>query len=278
VDRPFALGAAAALRRLPVVLLMAASMPASADVSVAIVPGSVAVEPGVEFEVRIEVTEAGSRFNAFDLIVGFDPAALTAVPMSPLSAQVGAALNSACPSVFNDFGSGNSGDTIGCALLCAGVSITGPGEIYRLRFRASQIPQTTTLAFAGPPSFYDAGIRVSPVRSEDAAVRIGTPPLDAGDRAAPERWSIRVAPNPARSGAVFLVGSPGTLEWTVAIVDLQGRELRRFPVVSRSGGTSQLEWDGTAGTGTTLAPGVYQIVVRNGEGASMARTRLIVLR
>jgi hypothetical protein len=260
------------------VLLMAASMPARADVSVAIVPGSMAVDPGALFDVRIEVTEVGSPFNAFDLIVGFDAAALTAVPISPLSAQLGAVLTAACPAFFHDFHAGGSGDAIGCSMLCAGVSVAGPGEIYRLRFRASETPQATTLTFVAPASFYDAGIRVSPVATASSAITIGTPPLAAGDPASPARGSVRAAPNPVRSGTVFHVRSPGALHGSLAILDLQGRTRRCFPVAFGTGGTRQLRWDGRAESGAPLPPGVYQIVLRSENRTIVAGTRVIVLR
>src|SRR5438445_13890395 len=56
-------------------------------VKVALLPATQTVAPGAEFDLSMEVTVAGSAFNGFDAYIGYDPAALTLIPLSPISLQ-----------------------------------------------------------------------------------------------------------------------------------------------------------------------------------------------
>ena len=114
----------------------------------------------VILDLTIVVTQSGSAFNAFDAIVGYDPAALTLVPLSPLSLQQGSLMTGACSNTFHQFEQGADRDTITDALLCNATSVTGPGQIYRLHFRASATPQVTTVRFLPGLQFYNAGLYV----------------------------------------------------------------------------------------------------------------------
>jgi hypothetical protein len=57
-----------------VLVALLAAGNASAGVTVALQPASQLVAPGSDFDVLLEVTAPGSSFNAFDAIVGYDPA------------------------------------------------------------------------------------------------------------------------------------------------------------------------------------------------------------
>src|SRR5512143_2432122 len=102
-------------RLLPCALLLAAACgSAHAGVEVALSPASLTVTPGSEFDLEIRVTSAGSSFNGFDAVVGYDPAALTFLPASPLSLQQGCLMtgecSAACGNTFHQFSSG--GDSL----------------------------------------------------------------------------------------------------------------------------------------------------------------------
>jgi hypothetical protein len=146
-----------------------------AGVRVAMLPAAQTVAPGSEFVLSLEVTRAGAAFNAFDCVVGYDPAALTLVPQTPIAQQEGAYFAAACGTHFHRFQPGADRDTITDVLLCAGASVSGPGEIYRLRFRASSTAQLTTVRFLPGLQFYNAGLFVNPDSSSDAVVGIGVP-------------------------------------------------------------------------------------------------------
>src|SRR5438093_988198 len=63
-------------RTLIAAIVAAAPLPAAAGVRVALQPANSTVAPGSEFDLSMEVTEAGSNFNGFDAYIGYDPAAL----------------------------------------------------------------------------------------------------------------------------------------------------------------------------------------------------------
>src|SRR2546422_3555261 len=102
--------------------------------------------------------------------------------LSPVSLQQGTLITSACGSTFHRFRAGAGVDTVTDILLCNGVSMTGPGQIYRLHFKASTTAQLTAVRFMpGKLKFYDAGLFVTPVSSTDAQVGIGVVPTAVGD-------------------------------------------------------------------------------------------------
>src|SRR5262245_3824227 len=92
------------------VAITLAAMPgaahAAAGVKVALLPATLSVAPGAEFDLSMEVTRSGSNFNGFDAYVGWDPAALTFVPLSPISQQEGTYFSSACSNRFHLFHAG----------------------------------------------------------------------------------------------------------------------------------------------------------------------------
>ena len=110
--------------------------PVAQGVTVALTPTQQVV-PGATFDVYLDVTEAGSAFNGFDAYIGYDPAALTYVPGSN---QEGSYMLDppACGNTFHVFKAGVGVDTISDVLMCGGVSLPGPGRLYRLRFQASR--------------------------------------------------------------------------------------------------------------------------------------------
>src|SRR6476646_1482896 len=72
-----------------VLIVAGAARSARAAVSVALTPPTQTVTPGTDFDVFVDVTAAGSAFNGYDLVLAFDPAALTLLPTSPTTLQQG---------------------------------------------------------------------------------------------------------------------------------------------------------------------------------------------
>jgi hypothetical protein len=56
--------------------------------------------------------------------------------------------------------------------LCAGASLTGPGDIYRLHFTANNTATSGTAFTWTQAEFADAGIEVTPVTSTGTSVEI----------------------------------------------------------------------------------------------------------
>jgi len=247
------------MRHLAVLVALLAAGNAGAGVTVALQPASQLVAPGSDFDLVLEVTAAGSSFNAFDAIVGFDPAALTPVVLAPLSLQEGGLMSAACPNRFHDFRVGADRDTVTDVLLCAGVSVTGPGTIYRLRFHASSTEQTTTVHLLPGLRFFDAGILV-PSSGSDAVVTIGSAVGVTNPAASATRLAL--APNPARGAvSVRIDGAPEGMQ-ELRVIDARGRRVRVLESGWCPAGARVRTWDGTAQAGGRAAPGSYWIELR----------------
>ncbi len=268
-------GAAAGLLALLAAPYLSAS-PAAAAITVAMSPASLQVAPGAEFDVTVVVTAAGSAFNAFDTRVGFDPAALTAVPLTPATSQIGPLFTAACANLFHRFSAGAAEDTAGCSMLCNGVSTTGPGTIYKLRFRASTTVQQTTIVF-DQLRFYQAGLFVLPVDAAPAAIGIGMPPPTV-DAPAPTTHALdlRIGPLPVRGEARFAYASPRAGRVTLDVFDVRGRRVVRVLDASRAAGPGTVSWAACDASGVRLAPGAYVAVLSAGGGV-VAR-KLVLLQ
>ncbi len=258
-------------------LAVALAGPAAADVHVAVSPATANVSPGAEFDLTIEVTQAGAEFNRFSAVVTYDTTALTFLPASPLSLQEGCLLtglcSSACGATFHQFAARNDSLLFSDGLLCSGGSLTGPGTLYRLHFRAADSAQVTTVRLR-EAKFWNAGLIVSPVVTADALVGIGVA-LAVDDPAPRAALAVRAVPNPARGGAMFAIESDRPGERRVEIHDLAGRLVRRLDGGPGGPGTARVAWDGRDRTGARVSPGVYLVTVR--AGGRVARTQVAVI-
>lgn len=269
---------ALALAMLLAALPIAAASPVAAGVQVAILPAITNVSPGDEFDVTIEVTAAGSGFNGFVAVVGFDTTALTFVPAAVTASQQGClmtgACSAACGATFHRFTPAGDSLTITDHLLCDQISLTGPGNLYTLRFKAATTTQVTWLRLRRV-SFYDAGLFVTPVTTTDARVGIGAP-LAVGDgpRAAPG-LTVRAEPNPAPGRLALAVESGLAGPLRADIHDVAGRLVRRLDAGWHEPGAVRLAWDGSDQAGARVPPGIYLVTVR--AGRDVARTRVAIV-
>ncbi len=269
--RLFARMAAAGLLALSAAF--ACPAPVHAGVQVAILPATQTVAPGGEFEVTLQVTAAAPAFNGFTVHVGYDPAVLTPVPLSPISNQLGALVTSACSNVFHQFHYGAGIDSVDVSLLCGPISMTGPGTIYRVHFRASSTVQVTTLRILPGVEFADTGIVVPITSITDAAVGIGmTPVLDAGDGPPPVAVALSAAPNPARGEVAFAFGPPLAADAQLRVTDVQGRAVR---VLAVPAGARSARWDARGAGGERVNPGLYLVELRRGERRDVVRVAIV---
>jgi hypothetical protein len=255
-------------------MLAVAGAAAAQGVWVALTPGQSEVSPGQVFDLELRLTQAGSAINGFDAVIGYDPAALTFLPLSPLSLQQGALMTGSCGNLFHRFTPGVDRVTIADVMLCAGVSVTGPGTIYKLRFQASSTPQVTQVRFLPGLQFYNAGLFVNPANATDASIGIGVS-LDAGGPPRTARLVLRVAPNPARHGLSFLVESDRTGPVRISVLDVRGRMVHRHEDSLVAGETRTLAWAGIDSAGRRLPAGVYLVVLESGERSVSRRMSLV---
>jgi hypothetical protein len=235
--------------------LLAATESVGQGITVALTPTVAQVAPGEEFDLDISVTQAGLPFNGFDAVIAWDPAAL-----SPISNQEGGLMADACGDTFHRFRQGADTDTITDVLLCNGIDLTGPGQIYRLRFRASDTAQETHVAFIPGLQFYDAGLFVNPVISMDATINIG-PPVSVEDPPTPSKLRLQVAPNPCRSGTLFTIEADRAGPQRLRVIDARGRVVRRFEEPMGAAGARTVAWDGCDQGGRPLSAGVYFVTL-----------------
>jgi hypothetical protein len=239
------------------VVIACLATPARAAVTVAITPANGTVTPGTDFDLFVDVTASGSEFNGFEMVVEFDPAALTLVPLAPTTLQQGCLMtgscSGACGNTFHQFAAAGDSLKVNDVLLCNMVSLAGPGRLYTLRFHASSTPQATIVKFRRM-RFYNAGLFVQPVNTTNAVVGIGVN-VGVGDVHSSSVALVRAEPNPSR-GAVAFVATGGLTEAaSIEVLDLQGRLLRRLGSLPASG--QPLQWDGTDARGSRVPPGVY---------------------
>ena len=257
------------------ILVTAVRVAGAQGVHVALTPAQQTVAPGAQFDVVIDVTQAGSAFNGFDAVVAYDPQALTFLPTSPTSLQQGCLMtggcSAACGNTFHVFSAASDSLSASDVLLCNQTSLTGPGALYVLRFQASNTPQVTQLVIRGA-RFYNAGLFVTPVVAAGAHVTIGT---IVGVEAAPAAGlRLRAEPNPA-FGSVRLDirdDRPGVLD--VRVIDALGRTVRRL-ASAWAPGEVRLEWDGRGDAGARMPAGVYWVRVQSGDRVRQTRVTLL---
>jgi hypothetical protein len=242
----------------------------ASGVTVALLPDSGYVSPGSEFTLELWVTEPGSLFNAYNAVISYDPAVLTFLPPS----QEGAYMDTACGNTSLYFTSAGDSLVISHSLLCANLFLPGPGQLYKLRFRASTEPQWSWVGIRRV-QFYHAGMFVNPARPSDAAVAIGVPVGVPGPGPTPAETRVKVAPNPCRAAATIVVETAAAGEQQVVVCDVQGRAVRHLDHGAIAPGTRRIAWDGRDDAGARLAPGVYRVLVRTFGKSTGAKVVLL---
>jgi hypothetical protein len=262
---------------LPALALSAAlAGPALAlGVQVELTTAALKVAPSTEFDVTVSIPAAGAPFNAFHIVVVYDPAALTYVQNS---AQQGCLMtgscSAACGQTFNMFAADGDSLVMDDFLMCDQVALTGPGPIYRVRFRTSSTPQTTWVRLRSA-AFYNAGIFVTPVTTTDRQVDIG-PTSDVGPGTpARDGLSLRAEPNPARGAVTLAIEAGAAGRQRVEVLDPAGRVMRVLGDGWQPVGARRLVWDGADPAGRRLPPGVYLVRVQGDDRGAYARVALL---
>jgi hypothetical protein len=241
-------------------------------------PAVQTVAPGAGFDIEFTVVVADSLFNGFDANVAFDPAALTLVPASPVSLQEGClmtgACSAACGNTFHYFTPAPDSMSITDVLLCAGVALQGPGQVYKLHFVASNTPQTTWVRFHRV-RFYNAGLFVTGLQAQDASIVIRDPAGVPGEPGPGRIPRVSAAPNPMRgSTSIRLENSAGGDE-ELFVSDVTGRAVRLLQRGAFPPGTRSVTWDGRDDRGRTVPAGVYFVRFRSAGRMFHARLALL---
>ena len=245
-------------------VLVMAGAASAAGIHAAITPALIQVQPNDLFSIDFVITEADAQFNAFDAVIEYDPSVITYLPVTPSALQQGDLMTGACGSTFHLFTAAADSLAFTSAILCGGISRTGPGQLYHLNFQAGPAYGESPLTLRPlRTKFFDAGVRIFPVELTNALVRV----MDltgVGDAPGPRGLSVRAAPNPVRAGTTFTLWSEADGPQSLAIYDLRGRVVRAFDRVDAPAGARLVAWDGRDERGMALAAGVYRAVLKVG--------------
>lgn len=149
---------------------------AQAGVSVQLTTPTPTIATGDSFFVVAQINTAASAFNAFDLHVYFDASLVSLVVASPISDQLGALMTAACANNYHLFNPDPDSATAHVTMLCnSSASVTGPGAIYRLKFRSNGRPGNATFSMGASTQFFFAGLFVRPVVASGVTVQIDGP-------------------------------------------------------------------------------------------------------
>lgn len=257
------------------VALTAVAPAARAAIYLRLQTPTAAVAPGDTIVVQAAIVTEDSLFNAFDLVVRFDPARVTFVPVTPIAGQVGPLMSSACGNVFHRFTPYADSVVANLSLLCAQTFVGGPGVIYQLRFRAGAGVGPTSFTVGARTRFYNAGVYVTPIEHEDLTMLIGNV-LEAPGPLRRE-WGDALEtprPNPAHAPAVTTVAFTLATASEVALelFDMQGRRVAVHGAGMAPAGRSAVRWALPA-----LAAGRYELRLR-AHGKVAGRAPWVVLR
>ena len=261
---------------LVVAAIAMAAPSARAAITTGLAPASQTVPPGTDFDLYFDATAAGSAFNGFDLVVSYDPAALTFLPLSPTTLQQGCLMtgscSAACGSTFHHFSAAADSMSVSDVLLCNQTFLNGPGHLYKLRFHASSTIQVTHVVIRHT-NFYNAGLFVTPVSTSDATIGIGVT-LGVGPSGPAGSGRVRVEPNPSLGRVAFSIEGAGAVGLdSVEILDLQGRVVRTL--APSGAAAARITWDGRDAHGVLAPAGVYQARIHhNGQ---LESTRVVLL-
>ncbi len=237
------------------VVLLAGGI-ALADTDVSIQPSVVELDSAnTVFTVDIWKDSADIEFDGYQTVVRFDPTMVELV-----SASQETVMTNACWNIWWSTSPGEDSIFISHVLMCGGITVTGPGALSKLEFRA--LEEGVTTIWSDYFWFTHAGVWEKDVAWHDGDVIIGD---QSGVNDEVELGSIgsglRVFPNPSREFEIEIVGSPnlarGSAPVVLCVYDAQGRTIRTLwscpppciPVSTR--------WNGAMDCGRKASPGIY---------------------
>lgn len=263
---------------LPIVLAVFVCVvaPANADAEVrfGLVSDTNTLDVGQTLEVDVVVPTAGDAFNGYDAVLYYDSTRVEPVVPLPASSGEGALFTDACGIRFLDIADAPDSSKIRVAhvILCAGASVTGPGNVYSLEFRALA-DGITTIELGPGTQAYEAGELVDTTIGTAVTLTIGevtTVP------SAPNPPRLHVFPNPFNpSTTVRIEGERGTFV-RLRIHDSAGRRVRTLFEARLPNARLDLRWDGRDDTGRDVASGHYFAQLHT-TGRSDA-SRLVLVR
>jgi hypothetical protein len=251
--------------------LLAISIPASAaGVHVRLEPPNVVVNPGDEFTVEVVITEAGDQFNAFEAKITYSTAHLQYVSGTN---QIGPLLTSACPDHFHRFIPGSGEVNIDESMLCSETFVTGPGVVYRLRFKALNMKGPSALTIDS--HFYKAGFFTPLAEQHGMQACIQNCTTDVGDgQFLGTRLTLeQPRPNP-RAGVIpstFVFSLPRADRVSLELLDANGRIMAQRAAADFTAGRHTVVW-----RVPNLPSGMYFARIKTASGLSAKRSWVVL--
>ncbi len=143
---------------------------AGADVQVSLQPAESCAGPEETFDVVIHVDQEGSGFDGYEAVILFDPGYLEVESLT----ESGMLIQGLCGTTWWYTEIGDSSIFISHVALCGGDSLTGPGPLSAVTFRATGPLGLTEIAFEYV-EFYRIGSQI-PCVWTDAIARIQQEP------------------------------------------------------------------------------------------------------
>lgn len=226
------------------------------------------------------VDAPASQFNAYEVTLQFDPDVLeaTGVGPGPLMFPPG------CGAPFPLASSTDSTVTYFITLLCAGVSLDGPGVVGRFFFRGIADGISPIEIVSDPDhSFFDGGLDINPthptyprqVTFTNAVIAVGPDPTAGPVTSAPGSSALRILPNPARGATELSFDLRVAGETRLEIVDVAGRRVFARHWSATGAGPHREAWSGRDASGRRLPAGVYLVSLRDPRGVRAGKLTLV---
>lgn len=263
---------------------------AGADISVSLQPDTLCVTPLQQFNVYLWIDQAGSGFNGYAAVVRFDPTKLTFV-----SVQEDTLLTGICGFTWWAPEVGPDSVFFSHSAMCGPDSVTGPGALSSITFRARSAAAVTEVSFDYIELYY--GGYVIPSTSHDAVVivtstcpatgsccfwdgscQVAVPEdceaqggvflhfLEDCDANPCESMSsgeetgeieFEILPNPSTKDFELRYSLPEACDVRVEICDAQGRLVRRLLSGREGPGSGSIPWGACDQNGRPVARGAY---------------------
>jgi hypothetical protein len=255
-----------------VATVLALTSNGDASTSISIKPSTVCVDPDDVFSVFIWKDSADLEFDGYQTVVTFDPGMLELI-----SAQEESVMTDSCWNRWWYPDPGSDSIFISHVLMCGGVTVTGPGALSSLTFRA--LDEGVTVITCDYFWLTYQGYRLDDIAWHDGVVNVGTAGVDwpAGGKG---NLRIEACPNPGRSFSICLKGgSPGGIPAGVGMLEICDARGRVVMPLSRGfprGAADELIWSGKCRDGGEAAPGVY--FIRFTSSTECAIEKIILVR
>ena len=245
-----------------------------------LLPAASAIDVGDTAFVRFAVDSTARQFNAYEITILYRPDIVDFLP----PVVEGPLMHDACGNTFQHLAQTESTLTYAHSLLCAGISLDGPGLLSTYAFKGlANGVSPITITTDPNRAFFDAGIFVSPnhptfprqVFLHNAQITVGPSAGVRRGEAPPPAFRLEQnVPNPFRTATAiaFELGDAGPA--TLEVFDPAGRRVWAA-AAAFLGARHRVPWYGAALDGAPLPSGAYIYRLTTPEGSESRKLTLL---